>query len=960
MEKNSFAIGIIRIVNDGPKIEKNSTLEKFLGLPTEKQQDLVRTYMVGNLSLADTPEEYVKVHSELVSSGVFGIESSIEDVKKLMQGITSAWGINRRTKTADSDWRIANTLKDIMKGFDGFEKIEDIKKAAEYLIRLRSLEMTVEEIIDIYNKEMIGTPEVAMTKTAELSDTDKQYFDETLKIHMQLEGDEKTAKDKAITDTCMHAGKHPTTPEAEAMARELVEYYAEKIAKERINKIANDGIYPQIEVNKSFKGIDVFGDDEEKIATFKSQEDFDIWCERLGYERIKGEPNDMIQIFKKKKEGMTKTAAIENMHCVSRTFTGLLTAIAQYTLTNILKSSEPQFLTNSGYKYAEFVDIQTDVGETKPVVNNVLAIYPDKVVNAAMQYGDYIVSCFAPSRKEAQQWMDDLQTKMIKENQYRGKCLYVENRDVRFHSVPKVAWDDVILDDNIKKDIRMNTVAFLGDDLMAKVGVNKRGLIMYGPPGTGKTSIVKAIFNELHGKPVSRLYVTAESFARMSAGSLFDLLPYLGKTAMAFEDIDMIGTSRDVSYGSNLLGDLLTNLDGMRAYDDPIVIMASTNKISMLDEALANRPCRFDRKIEVGLPSKANLKTIYKKFSGLDVGDDVIDLSEGFTGSHVVETVNTAKILASYNNKNIADCLIDACNIIRSNFFPGQRTIEIKASAMISLKKLGVKIIKKSKRNKTVYEVGDKIKFKDDFSYENTAGGTGSANDNPITDLDTNFSGIASGTVIKILDDYEIGITYHVKLDQEYWNMIKDKAKNNIAYVSEFNVVEDKTLESKTAEEIVDDTKIEEEKQPTIPTMNYADFAWDVISDLPQTRLPMFTDRYKANQIKKYYNAKGKNLTNEDAIKIVKEINKMVKTAAEEEKKYDEEQLAMGKEIEKEHAPTVAKIKASIQDGNITMTDEEIFASIAMDHLDELPHVYYTLLNELEIKGKQQEADLMD
>jgi len=63
------------------------------------------------------------------------------------------------------------------------------------------------------------------------------------------------------------------------------------------------------------------------------------------------------------------------------------------------------------------------------------------------------------------------------------------------------------------------------------------------------------------------------------------------------------------------------------------------------------------------------------------------------------------------------------------------------------------------------------------------------------------------------------------------------------------------------------------------------------------------------------------------------------------------DQLKMGKEVEKEHASTVAKIKASLKDGQITMTNEEIYASIAADHLYEFSN-YYTLLKEMEDKAK--------
>jgi anti-sigma28 factor (negative regulator of flagellin synthesis) len=76
------------------------------------------------------------------------------------------------------------------------------------------------------------------------------------------------------------------------------------------------------------------------------------------------------------------------------------------------------------------------------------------------------------------------------------------------------------------------------------------------------------------------------------------------------------------------------------------------------------------------------------------------------------------------------------------------------------------------------------------------------------------------------------------------------------------------------------------------------------------------------------------------------------------EKKYNEEQLNIGRGIEKEHLPTVEKIKASIKDGKITMSNEDIYESIAKDHLDELPRTYYTLLQELEVTGKKMESEM--
>ena len=78
------------------------------------------------------------------------------------------------------------------------------------------------------------------------------------------------------------------------------------------------------------------------------------------------------------------------------------------------------------------------------------------------------------------------------------------------------------------------------------------------------------------------------------------------------------------------------------------------------------------------------------------------------------------------------------------------------------------------------------------------------------------------------------------------------------------------------------------------------------------------------------------------------------------EKKDDmDNQLAMGIEVEREHMPTVEKIKASIQDGKITMSDDEIFESIAQDHIKE-SKIYYSELAKLEkkLKSSDQEEEI--
>jgi len=384
----------------------------------------------------------------------------------------------------------------------------------------------------------------------------------------------------------------------------------------------------------------------------------------------------------------SSTAYQNGLISVSKTYGGMLVPMARYTLTNVINSNPPKIATNSGMdKRVGLVDTQTDVNITVPAMDSLMAFYDDKIISAYTKYGDFIVTAKAKNRESAKAWMDNFDRDMVTKNQYRGKCLFAEKESMFFKEIPETNWEDVVLKEAVKKDIMMNAISFFANDKLHKQGINKREIMMHGPPGTGKTSVVKATFKALEGRKVSRIYVTAESFKHMPVGHVFDLLSYLGPTVLAFEDIDMVGTNRNITASSNLLGDLLTNLDGMRKNREPLVVMASTNKIDMLDEALSCRPGRFSRKIEIGLPDDNHLQMLYGKLMNASVDDEVIKMSNKFTGSHVVETVSTARILAAELDTDPMDSLREACQIIRDNFFPGEDNSGVKIAVQAHIVK---------------------------------------------------------------------------------------------------------------------------------------------------------------------------------------------------------------------------------------------------------------------------------
>lgn len=68
--------------------------------------------------------------------------------------------------------------------------------------------------------------------------------------------------------------------------------------------------------------------------------------------------------------------------------------------------------------------------------------------------------------------------------------------------------------------------------------------------------------------------------------------------------------------------------------------------------------------------------------------------------------------------------------------------------------------------------------------------------------------------------------------------------------------------------------------------------------------------------------------------------------------KYDDYEIKLGLEIEREHRPTWEKVQKNL-DGKLNMSEEEFYLSITQDHLDEISD-YNTRLIKMEEEAEKE------
>jgi transitional endoplasmic reticulum ATPase len=188
--------------------------------------------------------------------------------------------------------------------------------------------------------------------------------------------------------------------------------------------------------------------------------------------------------------------------------------------------------------------------------------------------------------------------------------------------------------------------------------VPPKGILLYGPPGTGKTLLAKAVASESQANFIS---VKGPEFLSKWVGEsekavreTFRKARQAAPCVIFLDEIDAVapvrGTSSDSGVTERVISQILTEMDGLEALHN-VVVIAATNRPDMIDPALL-RPGRFDRLVYIAPPdpeARKEILRIHTRDKPLGEGVDLDKLAskmQNFTGAEIAAVANEAVMLA--------------------------------------------------------------------------------------------------------------------------------------------------------------------------------------------------------------------------------------------------------------------------------------------------------------------------
>lgn len=318
--------------------------------------------------------------------------------------------------------------------------------------------------------------------------------------------------------------------------------------------------------------------------------------------------------------------------------------------------------TKGGHKYTIVKDgidmsklvqkVPVNVKKEHPIIEEILAV----IFLIAIGYGVLFVYGRYKLKKKSENTSDEKMGVYEIENIFTSSVV---------PAISNVSFSDVAGIKDVKFELS-EIVDFLKNPAKyRKFGIKMpKGVLMIGPPGVGKTLVAKAVAGEAN---VPFFYQSGAAFVQIYVGmgakrvrELFLKAKAYAPSIIFIDEIDAVGKVRGGSRNDEreaTLNQLLTEMDGFED-NSGVIVIAATNRIEMIDEALL-RSGRFDRRIYLSMPDFSDrveiLKSYLKDKSSSVSPEDIAKISVGFSGAALATLVNEAAINALRNNKGTID-----------------------------------------------------------------------------------------------------------------------------------------------------------------------------------------------------------------------------------------------------------------------------------------------------------------
>lgn len=346
--------------------------------------------------------------------------------------------------------------------------------------------------------------------------------------------------------------------------------------------------------------------------------------------------------------------------------------ISQFVMSKFLEKEKgytkvgETYYDDSGEVAVTFENLEHDEDQFSKVYKNAMVMYEkhlggpkknmEKLCISINKHGprDIIYRLYSTMGKDniLQEWFKYAH----KNNFYKGKKI---DAGGKYLKLKNYTWDDVILPEETKKLIRsrVNEIFEMKDWLDANDIPLKGGVIFSGPPGVGKTVICKILAKELNH---TIIYAMPDHLGRTSdIKQVCEMAKDLAPCVLIIEDIDYIAEERDTSRNAGGVIELMNYLDGVQEFNN-VITLATTNAQDKIEEALKNRPGRFDRVIQVQRPDDDCRLRMLKNFtSKYTIKGDIdwnllVAKTKDLSGAHVKDLAKTAAIHA-IRDKSVAD-----------------------------------------------------------------------------------------------------------------------------------------------------------------------------------------------------------------------------------------------------------------------------------------------------------------